>query len=415
MRIATIAEVAAAEVILDEEQAVLSGNWMAVNKSRAYQGDAQSVTKLNRKGRNASSATWSSDLSGTYAVYAHWYKRRRHATNAPYTITHANGSDTVTVDQTVNGGSWQLLGTYDFAGSGSVELSNAANGKVIADAIRFVPVGSSYDTYYVHTNHLDAPIALSDQDGVVQWQGSYDPYGNLSTEIDNVSQKLRFPGQYADAETGMHYNYFRDYDSEIGRYLQSDPIGLNGGINTFGYVGGNPVNAFDVFGLLRMDDPYYGHPQWVQDALHQQDPYGSFGVADLPSFPQWFVNRAAGFGDSIWFNTTKHARDYFDMGSVNVCSRNYIYGGYIGDAVGYLNGGKAGFSTYKQYKRAKKWRQNSKTSRRTRNKKIKNAKFKAREVAGDIIIDEIGDDAVDDYMSIANNDYTDECSCESQE
>ena len=55
---------------------------------------------------------------------------------------------------------------------------------------------------------------------------------------------------YFDSETELHYNYFRDYDPEIGRYIQSDPIGLNGGINTFGYVGGNPVNYFDPNGLI---------------------------------------------------------------------------------------------------------------------------------------------------------------------
>ena len=70
-----------------------------------------------------------------------------------------------------------------------------------------------------------------------------DQYNQLTT-ID-----LRFPGQIYDAESGLYYNYYRYYDSQLGRYVTSDPIGLNGGINTFAYVGGNPVGYIDPLGL----------------------------------------------------------------------------------------------------------------------------------------------------------------------
>lgn len=60
---------------------------------------------------------------------------------------------------------------------------------------------------------------------------------------------LHFPGQYCDTETGLHYNYFRDYDPAIGRYIESDPIGLRAGLNTFGYALGRPLSLSDFYGL----------------------------------------------------------------------------------------------------------------------------------------------------------------------
>ena len=81
------------------------------------------------------------------------------------------------------------------------------------------------------------------------WDAVYTPFGQVHAITGTATNNQRFPGQYADAETGFNYNYFRDYDPTTGRYVQSDPIGLLGGYNRYAYVFGNPVSRFDFYGL----------------------------------------------------------------------------------------------------------------------------------------------------------------------
>ncbi|MDM1022278.1 RHS repeat-associated core domain-containing protein [Acinetobacter sp. VNK23] len=82
----------------------------------------------------------------------------------------------------------------------------------------------------------------------MRWEG--DQFGDV-LPTGNLTFPIRHAGQYYDSETGIFYNYFRDYDPITGRYVESDPIGLDGGLNTYGYVGGNPLHLIDPLGLLQ--------------------------------------------------------------------------------------------------------------------------------------------------------------------
>lgn len=68
--------------------------------------------------------------------------------------------------------------------------------------------------------------------------------------VSTIENNLRLPGQYYDRETGLHYNYFRDYDPTTGRYIEADPIGFDAGPNLYAYVDGNPITRTDWFGLF---------------------------------------------------------------------------------------------------------------------------------------------------------------------
>lgn len=103
--------------------------------------------------------------------------------------------------------------------------------------------------YQVHTDHLGTPQVLTDASGTAAWEAEYRPFGEAVT-TGNLSFPLRFPGQYHDAETGLHYNWHRYYDPATGRYLTSDPIGLEGGLNPYLYAEGNPLYFTDPEGLM---------------------------------------------------------------------------------------------------------------------------------------------------------------------
>ena len=129
----------------------------------------------------------------------------------------------------------------------------------LADAEANCETVAAEGLYYLHADHLGRPQFATDPSGAVVWDmgEGVTPFGDSVNLAGAFAQQLMFPGQYADLETGgqgddviLSHNWHRTYDPTLGRYLQSDPIGLAGGLNRYAYVGGNPVGAVDPTGEL---------------------------------------------------------------------------------------------------------------------------------------------------------------------
>jgi RHS repeat-associated protein len=142
-----------------------------------------------------------------------------------------------------------LLGEYDSSGALIQETIWLGDAPVAT-----LRPGAPIEIYYVHTDHLNTPRKITrPSDNQARWTWESDPFG---TELPNENPQslgafeynLRFPGQIYDAHTGLMQNYFRDYDATTGRFTESDPIGLAGGINTYLYANGNPLRFTDPDG-----------------------------------------------------------------------------------------------------------------------------------------------------------------------
>lgn len=117
--------------------------------------------------------------------------------------------------------------------------------------------------YWVHTDHIGAPIAVSNQQRRAVWRGAYEPFGRATIDEDpdgdgkRFALNLRLPGQYADEESGTYYNMMRHYDPGAGRYLTPDPLGILAGLNPYAYASNMPTQRFDSLGLYDEMVHYY--------------------------------------------------------------------------------------------------------------------------------------------------------------
>lgn len=161
------------------------------------------------------------------------------------------------------GGQW--IGDYDSTGATiqqAIWMDNLPIG--LLDG-----AGTAQSLKYIEPDHLGTPRAVVDPNrgasgvAIWTWDAKSEAFGNSPPNQDPDQDgtsfvfNMRFPGQRYDVATGLNYNYFRDYDPASGRYLQSDPIGMQGGLNTFAYVGNGPMSAVDPFGLTAAVAPIY--------------------------------------------------------------------------------------------------------------------------------------------------------------
>jgi RHS repeat-associated protein len=134
-----------------------------------------------------------------------------------------------------------LIAESDGTGATTAEyvyLNNAPLAKIEGSSV-----------YFYHTDHLSTPQKMTDSTGAVVWSADYKPFGEATVSVSTITNNLRFPGQFFDAETGLNYNYRRDYNPMIGRYIEADPIGQKGGLNLFAYAEDSPINWVDPLGL----------------------------------------------------------------------------------------------------------------------------------------------------------------------
>ena len=169
-------------------------------------------------------------------------------------VEFLNGTNSIaTVTQAPYKTNWEnvVQGSYSLTAKATDNLGATTTSAVVPVAV----TKNAPKMYDIHADHLNTPRVITDSSGTEVWRWDSAPFGETAANEEPMQAtgkftfNFRFPGQYWDAETGLHYNYFRDYDPASGRYVESDPIGLVGGINTFTYVDSNSLSFMDSYGL----------------------------------------------------------------------------------------------------------------------------------------------------------------------
>lgn len=211
-----------------------------------WPGNSETIGYTANGAINSMTLNGTAAFTGTYTVL----NRLSAVSNTPTAISSmVYDAYGLRFSKTDSGGSADTY-VYDLQGN----LIEENTGGTVKDYIYtdgklsgiFLPASSAL--YYVAGETRGAPSYITDSSQNVVWSTQYQPYGP-TTPTGTLTQNIRLPGQYYDSETTLNYNGMRDYVPTWGRYLESDPIGLKGGSNTYTYAGGNPLKSIDPHGL----------------------------------------------------------------------------------------------------------------------------------------------------------------------
>jgi len=322
----------------------------------------RTVETLNGSSTNYSYSSTSNRLSSTSGAAANSFAYDNNGNTQTKNSISFTYDDTNRMSQAVNGAT---TANYLYDGKGQRVMKQVGgtttlfiydkDGKLIAETdgagatlreyvyfgsqpVALAKFGTGAGLYYVHSDHLNTPQVLTDQSQAVVWAADYEPFGKVNITTSTIENPLRFPGQYYDQETQLHYNYYRDYDPSLGRYTQSDPIGLNGGVNTYIYVFNNPVAYFDPWGLECVikyhqpmpDEIKINHPeQGFMQRLCYAIPLPTGGIPDprkpnkRPSFPGPLDVTLQFKCEKVWVKTKDawvEVKKVMRMGRYNECT-----------------------------------------------------------------------------------------------